>query len=448
MYLITVEGGDGSGKGEAARILKEIVSDFPFPAVVMTHEPRRNSPIGLLALESVKKGDKSPLQEAALFAADRLDHTHTWILPRLQSGELVISDRNIHSSLVYQGSVGNLGYRKVALMNAGAAIPDLVIWVDCDPAMAMKRINRGTLRGSSQKSEYFETNELQAKVREGFHELLGKPEKTPAPFDLCTIAGPILNEGSKKQLKKELSAAIRGFLNKRPPPLNVDPQVVDRHHLQRLVEGMATQKRLPGSPIESTSLMEDWLAGKSPASWLEKAEKAWIIAKARESDVASSCIHHSIWSLMGTLSFIPSADVPSLRRHLGPVRAVSQRHTQRLVKWFEKIGWTHRQQIHVPFSDAPTFKIGAEWIGFGRMVLALWPMQAHLAEWRRRCPKEDTSKAMDWILDEDRMPKEAIDKLLEATTARLQMLTSGHLGCPAPTTIAEYKVWWSSLPKG
>ncbi|MEO2121319.1 MAG: hypothetical protein ABGX44_05845, partial [Candidatus Poseidoniia archaeon] len=78
--MISVEGGDGSGKGEAARILKEIVSDFPFPAVVMTHEPRRTSPIGMLALESVKKGDKTPLQEAALFAADRLDHTHTWIL--------------------------------------------------------------------------------------------------------------------------------------------------------------------------------------------------------------------------------------------------------------------------------------------------------------------------------------------------------------------------------
>ena len=41
MYLISVEGGDGSGKGEAARILGELLSEFPFPDVVMTHEPRR-----------------------------------------------------------------------------------------------------------------------------------------------------------------------------------------------------------------------------------------------------------------------------------------------------------------------------------------------------------------------------------------------------------------------
>ena len=77
MYLISVEGGDGSGKGEAARILAELLSEFPFPDVVSTHEPRRHSELGKLALSSVKLGDKTPLEEAGLFAADRLDHSHT-----------------------------------------------------------------------------------------------------------------------------------------------------------------------------------------------------------------------------------------------------------------------------------------------------------------------------------------------------------------------------------
>ena len=62
-------------------------------------------------------------------------------------GDLVISDRNIHSSLVYQGVVGEiLGLEQVAKMNSAAMIPDLVIWIDCDPNKAMKRINSGTLR--------------------------------------------------------------------------------------------------------------------------------------------------------------------------------------------------------------------------------------------------------------------------------------------------------------
>ena len=79
MYLITVEGGDGSGKGEAVRIIAELLSQYPFNDVHLTHEPRRHSELGKLALESVKIGDKTPLQEAGLFAADRLDHSHTWI---------------------------------------------------------------------------------------------------------------------------------------------------------------------------------------------------------------------------------------------------------------------------------------------------------------------------------------------------------------------------------
>ena len=33
MYLISIEGGDGSGKGEAARIILELVNEYPFPQV-------------------------------------------------------------------------------------------------------------------------------------------------------------------------------------------------------------------------------------------------------------------------------------------------------------------------------------------------------------------------------------------------------------------------------
>ncbi len=165
MYLICVEGGDGSGKGEAARILGELLNEFPFPEVVMTHEPRRHSELGKLALQSVKLGNKTPLEEAGLFAADRLDHSHTFIRPHLASGAVVISDRNIHSSLIYQGVVGDLGLEKVASMNAAAMIPDLVFWIDCDPKKAMKRIKSGTLRMTSQKQEYFETQEIQTSPR-------------------------------------------------------------------------------------------------------------------------------------------------------------------------------------------------------------------------------------------------------------------------------------------
>ena len=275
MYLISVEGGDGSGKGEAARILGELLSEFPFPDVVMTHEPRRHSELGKLALQSVKLGNKTPLEEAGLFAADRLDHSHTFIRPHLANGCVVISDRNIHSSLIYQGVVGDLGLSKVAGMNAAAMIPDLVFWIDCDPEKAMKRIKSGTLRMTSQKQEYFETQEIQTAIRQGFHELFGELGDVPSPFNQCCVVGPIMNEGGLDELKTKLRRELRRFFNKKPLPLNVDRDAVDRTLLNALVHDVKKQRRLPGAPQERTAIHVGWLGGKSPAHWMEEAEENW-----------------------------------------------------------------------------------------------------------------------------------------------------------------------------
>ena len=223
MYLISIEGGDGSGKGEAARIILELVNEYPFPQVHPTHEPRRHSELGKLALDSVKTGDRTPLQEAGLFAADRLDHSHTWIKPLLERGHIVISDRNIHSSLIYQGIVGKLGIDQVCKMNSAAMIPDLVIWIDCDPEKAIKRIQSGTLRMTSEKQEYFETTDIQKKIRKGFNDLLSGNIQASSPFDKCCVVGPILNEGGLDELRRKLSDELRSFFNRKPTPLNVDP---------------------------------------------------------------------------------------------------------------------------------------------------------------------------------------------------------------------------------
>ena len=88
----------------------------------------------------MRKQTLTPEEEAGLFAADRLDHSHGWILPRLHEGKAVVSGRNIHSSLVYQGIVGGIGLEKAAQMNSAALIPDLCIWVDCDPKSHLREL--------------------------------------------------------------------------------------------------------------------------------------------------------------------------------------------------------------------------------------------------------------------------------------------------------------------
>ena len=452
MYLISVEGGDGSGKGEAVRILRELARSYPFPEVHLTHEPRRHSQIGALAMQAVKSGDKSSLEEAGLFAADRIDHSHTWIRPRLERGDLVISDRNVHSSLIYQGIIGKLGVEKVAAMNAGAMVPDLVIWIDCDPELAMKRIKRETLRSESKgRGEYFETLEIQTEIRRGFGEILSPDYSMPAPFNRCAIAGPIVNEGSKKELRAALSGALRGFLNRHPPANNVDQEIVDRHHLATLVTGMAKQKRLPGAPRQSTSLIEGWLAGSAPYVIMENADKSWDLKSARAADVPGRPLAHPVWSILGTLSFIGATEISRLREHLGPVRSVTQRHTQRMIKWFDAIEWTQRQQAHIPFSDAPLFKIREDWVALGRLWLALWPLLSELSSWRRRYPSAGWKKSLSEIVQKTgpnagKKLSSALQRAVDATLDRLKLLTSGHIGCPAPTNVDELLVWWSTEP--
>jgi dTMP kinase len=448
MYLITIEGGDGSGKGEAVRILGSLAKRLAFPNVHMTHEPRRHSELGKIALRAVSKGGHTPLQEAGLFAADRVDHSHTWIRPRLLNGDLVISDRNIHSSLVYQGVVGELGLEQVAKMNAAAMIPDLVIWIDCDPAKAMKRINSGTLRMAGQKHEYFETTEIQTKIRAGFKGILSGEIETPAPFNRSLVIGPVLNEGGLDELEKQLSQALSSFFNRRPDPLNVNRDEVDRHLLKSLTTGVQTQQRLPGAPSKHISLLEDWLDGKSPAQWMKLAEDEWDEKKAKTSDVPSRPIAHSSWAILGTLSLTDTTDVPSLHGQLGPVRSVTKRHTQRLVKWLEHERWIHRQQSHVPFAEAQMFKLRKSRLGYGRLCLAMWPLRTNLASWRRSNPDgiwEDSLREIIQSTEEKKVPlqtRTAVQNVIE----RLRLISSGHAECPVPQNEEELLIWWSIKP--
>ena len=449
MYLIAVEGGDGSGKGEAVRLLAAIAQRYAFPAVHVTHEPRRHSELGKLALKAVSKGDYTPLEEAGLFAADRVDHSHTWIKPRLLKGELVISDRNIHSSLVYQGIVGDLGLEQVAGMNAAAMVPDLVVWIDCDPAKAMKRINSGTLRMSgSNKQEYFETTEIQTKVRAGFKAILSDEIETPEPFNRTEVVGPILNEGGLDELEKNLSLALRTFFNRKPEPQNVELDKVDRHLLKSLTSGVQTQQRLPGAPIQHISLLENWLSGKSPAMWMSLAEENWDEKRAKGADVPGRPISHASWAILGTLSLTDTTDVPTLHGQLGPVRSVTKRHTQRIIKWLEKERWVHRQQSHVPFAEAQMFKLRNSRLGYGRLCLAMWPLRTALASWRRSNPNRDWTDALKEILrdGDEKRPPPSTRRAVTAVMARLNLISSGHTECPVPKNEEELMIWWSMEP--
>ena len=115
------------------------------------------------------------------------------------------------------------------------------------------------------------------------------------------------------------------------------------------------------------------------------------------------------------------------------MRTVTQRHTQRLVRWLLNENWIHKQQNHVPFADAQLFKLRDERLGFSRLTLAVWPLRSALASWRRSHPDAPWEDAMGDVLSvkEGRTLSASCRKLFETST-------SGWPSYPAGTKDARY----------
>ena len=445
MYLFSIEGGDGSGKGLAAEIVSEILqSEFCFTSVETTAEPRRNHALGRLAIDSVRKQTLSPEEEAGLFAADRLDHSHGWILPRLNEGKAVVCGRNIHSSLVYQGIVGGIGLEKAAQINSAALIPDLCIWVDCDPKIALERIRSGTLRGISNKEEYFETSNFQIRIREGYRRLLSGELEMPVPFDMGAVVGPVSNEGSQNQLRTQLKEVIRGFLHSRPHPINVQTEQVDQFRIRNIVSESKNQSRLSDIGLENTKRKTEWLDGKKPWKILKEAQDShlhYISSVSEDSNynqnLPKNILNHSMSSVCGTLALLNSVEIPEMRSAMGPVRCVSERHTQRIVKFLKEMGWI-TQRKNLIGRESPKSQLRSEIFSFGYLALAIWPLRRAISQWQSRNPDTHLRFSLGQLAKSDIHEKAFFD-----TISRLSILGSGKESGRNPETIDTLVDWWS-----
>jgi len=445
MYLFSIEGGDGSGKGLAAEIVSEILqSEFCFTSVETTAEPRRNHALGRLAIDSVRKQTLSPEEEAGLFAADRLDHSHGWILPRLNEGKAVVCGRNIHSSLVYQGIVGGIGLEKAAQINSAALIPDLCIWVDCDPKIALERIRSGTLRGISNKEEYFETSNFQIRIREGYRRLLSGELEMPVPFDMGAVVGPVSNEGSQNQLRTQLKEVIRGFLHSRPHPINVQTEQVDQFRIRNIVSESKNQSRLSDIGLENTKRKTEWLDGKKPWKILKEAQDShlhYISSVSEDSNynqnLPKNILNHSMSSVCGTLALLNSVEIPEMRSAMGPVRCVSERHTQRIVKFLKEMGWI-TQRKNLIGRESPKSQLRSEIFSFGYLALAIWPLRRAISQWQSRNPDTHLRFSLGQLAKSDIHERALLD-----TISRLSILGSGTGSRRNPETIDTLVDWWS-----
>ncbi|MFX1312298.1 MAG: dTMP kinase [Promethearchaeota archaeon] len=136
--FIALEGIDGSGTSTHSHLLKGFLESKGLK-VYLTMEPS-NSDIGKLVRKYLKNKEVPPTTDALLFAADRDLHFNNEIKKKLEDGYIVISDRYLESSIVYQSVQSDkMSVDWIKEINKFIQIPDITIILDIEPKIALAR---------------------------------------------------------------------------------------------------------------------------------------------------------------------------------------------------------------------------------------------------------------------------------------------------------------------
>jgi dTMP kinase len=195
--FVTFEGGEGAGKSTQIRMLADQLRAAGHE-VLVTREPG-GSPGAEAIRHVVLSGAAEPFgpeMEAVLFAAARADHVDRTIRPALARGAIVLSDRFVESSRVYQGAAGSLDRTFMqALEHAtvGDVMPDLTLILDIDPEEGLRRA--GARRGSAQADRFErEAISLHRRRRKAFLEIAKVEPKRCKVIDASRPAAKIAAE--------------------------------------------------------------------------------------------------------------------------------------------------------------------------------------------------------------------------------------------------------------
>lgn len=170
-YFISIEGPDGSGKSTQIKLMKDYFINKGFK-VIETREPGGTSiseKIRDIILDT-QNTQMSPIAEALLYAASRAQLVHEIIKPSIYEGKVVICDRYVDSSIVYQGIARGIGVDVVSAINDIAIqgiMPDLTFLFDIDPEVALSRKITSTVADRLE----LEALDFHKKVYEGYKKI-------------------------------------------------------------------------------------------------------------------------------------------------------------------------------------------------------------------------------------------------------------------------------------
>ncbi|MDK4702288.1 dTMP kinase [Rhizobium sp. CNPSo 4062] len=210
--FVSFEGGEGAGKSTQIRRLAERLRERGHE-VLVTREPG-GSP-GAEAVRHVLLSGAAEMfgtrTEAILFAAARNDHVEDVIRPALSRGTIVLCDRFMDSSRVYQGVTGNLEPDYIEALQRVAVngvIPHCTLILDIPAEVGLERARK---RASAVTApDRFEKEEMQTheKRREAFLDIAARePER-------CHII-------DAQKSEDEIAAEIAGIVDKRLGAANI-----------------------------------------------------------------------------------------------------------------------------------------------------------------------------------------------------------------------------------
>ena len=200
--FVTFEGMDGSGKTTQMHRLAARLRDMG-RAVLETVEPG-GPPIAQkirrILLDAVNQ-ELSLTTELLLYFASRAQNVDQWILPALERGDIVLSDRFTDSSLVYQGCGRGLGADKVMALDEIACRglkPDVTILVDVDAETSLSRARARNIAEPHPETRMDDQSiEFHRRVYAAYHDLAAsEPDRVKivnGDADLDTIERDVWN---------------------------------------------------------------------------------------------------------------------------------------------------------------------------------------------------------------------------------------------------------------
>ena len=199
-FFITFEGGEGSGKTTIAKMIKDQLTKEGY-SVVLTREPGgveiaeeiRN------IIHDVKNTNMDKKTEALLYAASRRQHLIEKVIPALDKNCIVICDRFIDSSLVYQGIARGIGIDEVYQMNLFATeniLPVRTIFFDIKPEDGLKRVYDNKDREVNRLD--LEALDFHQKVYEGYLEICDKNSERIVKIDASQNIEGVFNQVIEK----------------------------------------------------------------------------------------------------------------------------------------------------------------------------------------------------------------------------------------------------------